>query len=173
MSVTVIILLVIILLLLCVVVALLVTGWPGWQRKELERLGANIRREMAEQRGDFLRILQNIRTDVEDAIGDAMSREGGYAGHRYRSAPPARVPDEPGPQNGTQTSERPVKRNVVKRCEAEQLSLFSVSSPAPVPTVDKPRKQVVPKEDADVPMERVQAVIHDDIPDIGDIKDID
>ncbi|RXK81586.1 hypothetical protein EST62_11565 [Chlorobaculum sp. 24CR] len=71
----VIILLTLIVLLLATIIAMLVTGWPGKQKEEMERLGNGLRREMAEQRSDSLQLMKVIRIEIEEAVRESVERE--------------------------------------------------------------------------------------------------
>ncbi|NTW52314.1 MAG: hypothetical protein HGB22_06985 [Chlorobiaceae bacterium] len=83
------ILLIIILLLLIALVAMVVTGWPGRERAEIEKTGNALRREMAEHRADSIQLLHAIRIEVEDSVRESIEREmAGYGskGARGRGA---------------------------------------------------------------------------------------
>ena len=80
------ILLIIILLLLIAVVAMVVTGWPGRERAEIEKTGNALRREMAEHRADSIQLLHAIRIEVEDSVRESIEREmAGYGSKGGRS----------------------------------------------------------------------------------------
>jgi hypothetical protein len=81
----VIVLLAFIILLLALIIAMLVTGWPGRQREEMERIGNSLRREMAEQRSDNLQLMKAIRIVIEDAVRDSVEKEMVAAAPRGRS----------------------------------------------------------------------------------------
>ncbi|NTU57822.1 MAG: hypothetical protein HGB00_02720 [Chlorobiaceae bacterium] len=83
------ILLIIILLLLIAIVAMMVTGWPGRERNEIEKTGNVLRREMAEHRAESIQLLHAIRIEVEDSVRESIEREmAGYGskGGRSRSS---------------------------------------------------------------------------------------
>ena len=89
------ILLILILLLLIAVVAMVVTGWPGRERAEIEKTGNALRREMAEHRADSIQLLHAIRIEVEDSVRESIEREmAGYGskGGRSRGARGAGAP---------------------------------------------------------------------------------
>jgi FtsZ-interacting cell division protein ZipA len=69
------ILLIIILLLLIAIVAMIVTGWPGREREEIEKTGNALRREMAEHRAESIQLLHAIRIEVEDSVRESIERE--------------------------------------------------------------------------------------------------
>jgi FtsZ-interacting cell division protein ZipA len=79
------ILLGVIVVLLLVIIAMLVTGWPGRQREEMERLANALRREMAEQRSDSLQLMKSLRIVVEDAVKESVEKELAAAAPRGRS----------------------------------------------------------------------------------------
>jgi hypothetical protein len=90
---TIIILLVIILLLLVAIVAMMVSGWPGRERAEIERVGNSLRREMAELRAESIRLLHAIRIEVEDSVKESIEREmAGYGSRGGRSRGPKKTP---------------------------------------------------------------------------------
>ena len=172
MSIT-IVLLVVILLLLAVIIAMMVTGWPGRQRAEIEKTVSVLRREMAEHRGDSIRLMQSIRTEVEDAVQEALDREMTF----QRSIT---VPAGPGSKEGaagnskengavSANTEKPVRQMSLFQQQAE--SRQPVSSETPEETPEEPEPDA--KETDAEPMEKVQAVLHDDIPDIEDIQDLE
>ncbi|HWR01918.1 MAG TPA: hypothetical protein VN371_08620, partial [Chlorobaculum sp.] len=89
------ILLIIILLLLIAIIAMIVTGWPGRERAEIEKTGNALRREMAEHRADSIQLLHAIRIEVEDSVRESIEREmAGYGskGGRSRSSRGAGTP---------------------------------------------------------------------------------
>lgn len=93
-----IVLLVIILLLLAGIVAMMVTGWPGRERAEIEKTGNALRREMAEHRGESIQLLHSIRIDLEETLRETIERE--LATHnmkngRYRGAGVSRSSGRP------------------------------------------------------------------------------
>ncbi len=177
----VIVLLFVIVLLLAAIIAMMVTGWPGRHRSEIELLGADLRREIAESRGDSIRLLQSIRSEVEDAVEESLNREmaslikHGGVGHPSMSDRRTDTGNHASPPVSSNLAVQ--NRGVMQRPgRPGQLSLFAAESPdetsSPVPVPQEPETGLAPKSD-DPPMEKVQAVIYDDIPDMGDIPDID
>lgn len=71
----VIVLLCIVILLLAVIIAMMATGWPKNERGELERIAGSIRREMAESRGESVRLLHAMRGDLEDSLREVIERQ--------------------------------------------------------------------------------------------------
>ena len=168
MSIT-IVLLVVILLLLAVIIAMMVTGWPGRQRAEIEKTVSVLRREMAEHRGDSIRLMQSIRTEVEDAVQEALDREMTF----QRSIT---VPAGPGSKEGAAGNSKEngaVSANTEK--PVRQMSLFQEQAEPRQPVSSETPEEPEPdaKEADAEPMEKVQAVLHDDIPDIEDIQDLE
>lgn len=188
------VLLLIILILLFAVLVLMFTVWPARQRAEIEKAVSGLRREMAEHQGNSVRLIQTIRNDVEDAVQESLERE---MGDFMRSGAHAPAPlrrsvvtqssagqDEVSSGFSANASDTPlsgragVSREAVEvQRQSLQLSLFmpqpplpaSSASPHPVPEVSVPVSVVTSAEE----MEKVHAVLHDDIPDMGDLPDID
>jgi len=188
------VLLLIILILLVAVLVLMFTVWPARQRAEIEKAVSGLRREMAEHQGNSVRLIQTIRNDVEDAVQESLERE---MGDFMRSGAHAPAPlrrsvvmqssagqDEVSSGFSANASDTPlsgragVSREAVEvQRQSLQLSLFmpqpplpaSSASPHPVPEVSVPVSVVTSAEE----MEKVHAVLHDDIPDMGDLPDID
>lgn len=68
-------LLLLVLMLLGVIVFMMVTGWPGRHKAEIEKAISSLRRELAEQRVESLRFMQSIRTGIEDTVEETLERE--------------------------------------------------------------------------------------------------
>lgn len=120
-------LLAVIVLLLLVIIAMLLTGWPGRQREELERVGNSLRREMAEHRAESIRMMNAIRITVEDSIQESVEREMAAARPRSRSrrAPAKAVPTVvPGSVDAAQDNDVAVEESVQSVLEARQISIF-------------------------------------------------
>lgn len=189
-------LLLVILLLLAAIVFMLVTGWPGAHRRDIEKAASSLRREMAEHRSDSMRLMQVIRTEVEDAVQESLDRElAALAGNRGMVSPPAqpsaitpRIAGQGSPPAGSgidSSSSVLTAAAAAGWAETEalrrsrQLSLFTSppesaetrppEGPQPA-SVDTPPVQ---KESGTEGMVKVDAVLHDDIPDMGDIPDLD
>uniref|UniRef100_B3EQT6 Uncharacterized protein n=1 Tax=Chlorobium phaeobacteroides (strain BS1) TaxID=331678 RepID=B3EQT6_CHLPB len=189
------VLLLIILILLVAVLVLMFTVWPARQRVEIEKAVSGLRREMAEHQGNSVRLIQTIRNDVEDAVQESLERE---MGDFMRSGAHAPAPlrrsvvmqssagqDEVSSGFSANASDTPLSAwtgvSLEEEAEAQrqsrQLSLFmsqpalpaSSASPHPVSEVSVPVSVVTSAEE----MEKVHAVLHDDIPDMGDLPDID
>jgi len=188
------VLLLIILILLVAVLVLMFTVWPARQRTEIEKAVSGLRREMAEHQGNSVRLIQTIRNDVEDAVQESLEREmGDFMRSGAHSPAPLRRSvvmqssagqDEVSSGFSANASDTPLSGGAeVSREEAEaqrqsrQLSLFmsqpalpvSSASPHPVSEVSVPASVVTSAEE----MEKVHAVLHDDIPDMCDLPDID
>ena len=190
------VLLVFVLLLLVAIVVMLVTGWPGRLRAELERTTSALRREMAEHRGDSMRLMQAIRAEVEDAVQETLDREMASYGRNRRGAsfPPQDqgvTSQASGQTHGAGVGSGAASASVSAAAaagtawvtsgpveESRQLSLFT-PSPAEDETPLVPEPPAVPDAAPPDPQEnregmtKVDAVLHDDSPDIDDIPDLD
>ena len=184
------VLLVFVLLLLAAIVAMLITGWPGPLRSELEKATSALRREMAEHRGDSMRLMQAIRAEVEDAVQETLDREMASYGRNRRGAsfPPQGqgvTSQASGQAHGAGAGIGAVSAAAAAGTawvasedaeETRQLSLFTPPPaedeilPAPEPPAAAPAP---PQESGTEEMVKVDAVLHDDIPDMGDIPDLD
>ena len=188
------VLLLIILILLVAVLVLMFTVWPARQRAEIEKAVSGLRREMAEHQGNSVRLIQTIRNDVEDAVQESLERE---MGDFMRSGAHAPAPlrrsvvmqssagqDEVSSGFSANASDTAVTawawvslEEAEAQRQSRQLSLFmsqpaspvSSASPHPVSEVSVPVSVVTSAEE----MEKVHAVLHDDIPDMCDLPDID
>ena len=183
MSIT-IILLVVILLLLAVIIVMMVTGWPGRERAEIERTGSELRREMAEQRAESIRLMQTIRNEVEDAIQESFNHQlsayvsAGRPPRFSRHHPPAAEhgsEEETAGEAGKTIPSTPDPEKL-----KEQMSLFQEQVkpdlsvlPNGSEEAGKEPEETEAGETGDESMERVEAVLHDDIPDIEDIQDFE
>ena len=158
----------VIILLLGLIIFMMVTGWPGRQREEMERLGNGLRREMAEQRSDNLQLMKAIRIEIEDAVRESVEREMAAAVPRGRSRRGARkktqevdscpVPDMGGAEEADNGSyESPL--------QAMQISLFSEK-----PTVAQTPSTVQAEPEKPADLQPEAETIHmgyiDDIPDV-------
>ncbi len=180
------VLLVLVLLLLAAIVAMLITGGP--LRSELEKATSALRREMAEHRGDSMRLMQAIRAEVEDAVQETLDREMASYGRNRRGAsfPPQDqgVTSQASGQahgagagiGGAATAAGTAWAVSSDAEETRQLSLFT---PPPAedetpPAPELPAATPVPSQESGTEeMVKVDAVLHDDIPDMGDIPDLD
>ncbi|RNA65044.1 hypothetical protein CR163_007275 [Prosthecochloris sp. ZM_2] len=165
-------LLVIILLLLIAIIVMIVTGWPGRERAGIEQAVSELRREMAEYRGDSIRLMQAIRTEVEDAVEESLARN--MPPVRQSPAVARRLADTKGRNGAEQHETRQARRQQVP---AEQLALFAddgggkeSSKPVKQPSDDCP-EGTGSGDSASEEMERIDVII-DDIPDIDDIQDL-
>jgi hypothetical protein len=55
--------------------AMILTGWPGIERKEIEKTGQDLRRELAQHRADSLQFLQAMRADLEEFVREALDQK--------------------------------------------------------------------------------------------------
>ncbi|MEI8032929.1 MAG: hypothetical protein WCH05_06265 [Chlorobiaceae bacterium] len=181
-------LLVIILLLLAAVVALLVTGWPGRELREIEATGRDLRRELAEHRTGTMQMLHAMRIELDESLREAVEQQfeslaaatAQSATRRRKAAPPkpevpAIASSEPINADGNQEepSHASVKEPVEPPVDDRQFGLFAAKLPK-----EKLHQQ---KDEADEiridlieskePLERVESLSigYDDIPDIEDL----
>ena len=172
-------LLLIILMLLVFILAMMFTVLPRRQRAEIEKAISALRREMAEYRGDSMRLMQVIRNEVEDAVQESLDREmADYMRGRGRSAIPPSCSEVPVCEGKTDGSFEEGKKNVQgkdgKAKYSTQLSLFEQTVPVePVSSSEKEIMDKKPDEPESEEMERIQVIIDDDIPDIDDIPDLE
>ncbi|NTU97887.1 MAG: hypothetical protein HGA62_08770 [Chlorobiaceae bacterium] len=68
-------LLILIVLLLTGVIALLVTGWTLTEKNDIERIGQDIRRELAQQRADTVQLLHSMRIELEESIREVIEQK--------------------------------------------------------------------------------------------------
>ncbi len=164
-------LLTVILLLLVAVVVLLVTGWPGREVREIEEMGREFRQELAQHRADSVQLLHALRIDLDESLRetlekklDALALLHSRSSNRKKKQGAAQAAD-------SMLAEEQAEESDEKSAEDDrQLGLFSGRS-AP-PTNQEPRKEKPPTEEV---FERVPSLSldYDDIPDIGDLPDID
>ena len=175
-------LLLIILVLLIAVIIMMFTVWPRRQRAEMEKAVSALRREMAEHRGDSIRLMQAIRNEVEDTVKESLEHEMTDFFGRGVSKASFHRPVNTAAQQGSKEEignnlEENIAATVGPENSAEQMSLFQEQAKSkqqrPSETPEKLEPETVTKETNIEPMERVQAVLHDDIPDIDDIPDLD
>lgn len=165
----------VIIVLLVVIVAMMVTGWPGRERAEIEKTGNALRREMAEHRADSIQLLHSIRIEVEDAVRESIEREMAAASPRSgrsRRRRPVQdaVTDAPGQQAMMPVEEESDDGVIDASVRQRQLPLFPdipvVATPAAVLAVEPVRVEPEPEPE---PV-RVEPVSHsfafDDIPDV-------
>ena len=50
------------------ILALLLIGWPGRELKEIEKIGRELRRELAQQRADSIQLLHAMRIELEECL---------------------------------------------------------------------------------------------------------
>ncbi|UZJ42395.1 hypothetical protein OO006_05405 [Prosthecochloris sp. SCSIO W1101] len=176
------ILLLIILMLLVFILAMMFTVLPKRQHAEIEKAVSALRREMAEYRGDSMRLMQAIRNEVEEAVQESLDREvADFMRGRGRSAVPSACSDTPVSPACEGKSDGLVKEGKTNvqgqggtvRC-SRQLSLFEQTGPvAPVSSAEKEKMDKKPDVSESEEMERIHVIIDDDIPDIDDIPDLE
>jgi len=162
------ILLAVIILLLGLIIFMMVTGWPGRQREELDRLGNGLRREMAEQRSDSLQLMKAIRIEIEDAVRESVEREMAAAAPRGRSRRGTRKKVQEvdsGAALDMGSAEEADNGSYEPPLQAMQISLFSekpVTAESSKLLADVPEKPVELKPEA----ETIHMGYIDDIPDV-------
>ena len=174
------VLLLIILILLVAVIILMFTIWPRRQRAEIEKAISGLRREMAEHRGDSIRLMQVIRNEVEDAVQEVLEHEmtdyfrrgSGSQATLQRSR---NASADPGLQEASGSSGENIAASPDAEDRAQQMSLFQERAKGgkPLSSEAAEESETETKETDAEPMEKVQAVLHDDIPDIDDIPDLE
>ncbi|WP_287371824.1 hypothetical protein [Prosthecochloris sp.] len=173
------ILLLIILMLLVFILAMMFTVLPRRQHAEIEKAVSALRREMAEYRGDSMRLMQAIRNEVEDAVQESLDREvADFMRSRGRSAVPPPCSEVPVCEGKSAGSVKEGKKNAQGQGGtakySTQLSLFEQTGPvASVSSAEKEKVDKMPDEPESEEMERIQVIIDDDIPDIDDIPDLE
>ncbi|MEI7707562.1 MAG: hypothetical protein WCI90_04775 [Chlorobium sp.] len=68
-------LLIVIVVLLVGVLALMLSGWPGRERKEIEKTGRELRRELAQHRADSVQLLHAMRMELEESVRETLEQE--------------------------------------------------------------------------------------------------
>jgi FtsZ-interacting cell division protein ZipA len=165
------ILLIVIVLLLAVIIVMLVTGWPGRQKEEIERLGNSLRREMAEQRSDNLQLMKAIRIVIEDAVRESVEREMAAAAPKGRTkrgrSKASQVTDS---TVATEAAEEEVSDDSSNESplQAIQISLFPAnnSTNPVVPVRKSPPVEKAAEKQPDSEPETIHMGYVDDIPDV-------
>jgi hypothetical protein len=172
----------IILLLLALIVAMMVTGWPGRDRAEIEKAGNTLLREMAEHRAESIRLLHAIRNEVEDSVKESIERElaqlgtrggkgrGSRGAVRLPARPPiqAAVSDTPPAMPEPEDPDEVRETVMLTEVELRQLPLFLENSgTVPEQAPAQPAATVSPKPATDYPQpETIHMGYVDDIPDV-------
>ncbi len=178
------VLLLIIMILLVAVIILMFTLWPRRQRAEIEKAVSALRREMAEHRGDSIRLMQAIRNEVEEAVQEVLEHElndyfrRGAPGRTSFRRPATTSSDAGSAKKGRMGPGESDTAPPDGKSANQQMFLFQQPvepQPPPLPeSPEEPKQQVADRKEADPePMEKVHAVLHDDIPDIDDLPDIE
>ncbi len=68
-------LLIVVVILLIGVLALMLIGWPGRERKEMEKTGRELRRELAQHRADSIQLLHAMRMELEESVRETLEQE--------------------------------------------------------------------------------------------------
>lgn len=150
-------LLVLAVVLLLAILAILLSGWPGRERRALEDLGRELRRELAQSRTDTVQLLHAMKIELEESLREAVEEEVASlaaAGRKRassvrRSPAPRRAlgafpPSAPsGRVSGTEAAvvSEEAEEWPVPEEESGQLRLFA----------EDPRPDLAPLEEAPVP----------------------
>lgn len=81
-------LLLLVVALLFAIFVMLLTGWPGRERKAVEEIGRELRREMAQQRVDSMQLIHAMKIELEESLRESIEQEIGSivpAGTKRRS----------------------------------------------------------------------------------------
>ena len=169
-------LLILIVVLLIGLIAMMLIGWPGRERKEIEKTGRELRRELAQHRADSIQLLHAMRIDLEESIRESLERQfesfevmNRRASSRHKKSSsiqgvPSRV-EEDGNYDMAGTEDVAVKRCTASRFQVSendrQLPLFDEPKLLEEPVLEKPEYIVS------------QVFADDDLPDIEeDLADI-
>ncbi len=68
-------LLIVIVVLLVGILGLMLTGWPGRERKEIEKTGQDLRRELAQHRADSVQLLHAMRIELEESVRETLEQQ--------------------------------------------------------------------------------------------------
>ncbi len=165
-----------ILILQCLIIALMVTGWPGHGRAEIEKAAASLRRELVEQHAESIRVLHAIRIEVEDSVRESIEREladkvrtrgaksAGKVSARGRSSAQGGALPTPAPVQPEPVAESPEPIRSLSEVELRQIPLFPELAAAQAPET--------PADDATAPPvpvvkeEMIFVGYVDDIPDV-------
>lgn len=97
-------LLIAVFLMLAALIAMILTGWPGIERKEIEKTGQDLRRELAQHRADSLQFLHAMRVELEESVRETLEQKLDSFGamnvqtssrRRKYSPPPQKTNEEP------------------------------------------------------------------------------
>jgi exonuclease VII large subunit len=69
------VLLVVIVVLLISLLAMMLIGWPGRERKEIEKTGRELRRELALHRSDSVQFLHAMRIELEESVRETLEQQ--------------------------------------------------------------------------------------------------
>jgi FtsZ-interacting cell division protein ZipA len=175
------VLLIAIVVLLLAILALLVTGWPGRERKEIEEIGRELRRELAQQRADSVQLLHAMRIELDESLRETLEQKldslatfGSRSPNRRKKQvsvqPQNPLHAEEEVEDGYEEDGQPSRRNghVTKSAAVDrQLLLF-----AGVPEGQK-SEQAAPLEIPPAKAATSFTCDIDDIPDIADLPDIE
>lgn len=155
-------LLIVIVVLLVSVLALMLIGWPGRERKEIEKTGRELRRELAQHRADSVQFLHAMRMELEESIRETLEQE--FASfEKLNQRASSRQKKSPATQQGTSSrqEEEEIEGLDDLSMKRSKSSRFHLSE----------RKQQLPLFQEKKPVEETefiasQVFLDDDIPDI-------
>ncbi|NTV05508.1 MAG: hypothetical protein HGA59_03250 [Chlorobiaceae bacterium] len=164
-------LLIAVFLMLAALLAMILTGWPGIERKEIEKTGQDLRRELAQHRADSLQFLHAMRMELEETVREtleqnldsfsAMNNQTTSRRRKYTSV--QKTVEEPEGEgiNGEQTGK--YKPEAGFHEPERQLLLFSEQTQS---EKTQPERTVSEREEFIV----VPVFDQDDLPDVSECK---
>ncbi|TCD48599.1 hypothetical protein [Chlorobium sp. N1] len=178
------VLLILAVVLLSLILLMMLSGWPGRERRALDEMGRQIYRELAEHRSETVQLLHAMKIELEESLREAVEEEVGSfapAGPKrvaaLRRAPAPRravkLPPQPAISSGNEGAGSPA--SVAEEAgpwpssveQSGQLQLFeedrlpsAAPSPRESPTAPPEPPSLPPEEE----MVRVYAA--DDLPDV-------
>ena len=162
------VLLIVIVVLLLIVLALLFTGWPGREQKEIEEIGRELRRELAQQRADSVQFFHAMRMELDDSLRETLELKldsivalNGQSHNRRKKQVAAQSQDLS--QTESQVEESDERTTVEER----QLGLFSGALP------QQKQERIAPLDTVPVKAAANFTCAIDDIPDIDSLNDLD
>jgi HAMP domain-containing protein len=162
------VLLIVIVILLLAVLALLLSGWPGRELKEIEEIGRELRRELAQQRADSVQLLHSMRIELDDSLRETLEQKldsiaslNSRQNNRRKKQLAAQSQDPSQPEAQLEESDEKLS------ADDRQLGLFSGSTSRQMPA------GAAPLVTAPVKTAATFTCAIDDIPDIDDMGDLD
>ena len=162
------VLLIVIVVLLLIVLALLFTGWPGREQKEIEEIGRELRRELAQQRADSVQFFHAMRMELDDSLRETLELKlDANAALNCQSHNRRKKQVAAQSQDLSQTESQVVESDEKTAVEERQLGLFSGALPQQKQETTAPLDAVPVKAAANF------TCAIDDIPDIDSLNDLD